>query len=204
MAALGTHPMLNSFVLCCNFCVCKCACTVVVRSPRGGGVCHLVTVPQGVVGDRLPWVRNGNRGGGGGGYHRSTGRGCWPLLLALIKKVGAAYLFGTNWEVKRSCTCMPQRSGWGLPLQLLLHQAVLKAPRPPQLPHDEASMDTLVEPCKPGADVESPQPPQLENQPPRDEANGTLGPVTSIRLKIKNPWYTSKSCKVEKLGPWDL
>ena len=28
--------MLNSFVLCCNFCACKCACTVVVRSPRGG------------------------------------------------------------------------------------------------------------------------------------------------------------------------
>ena len=27
--------MLNSFVLCCNFCACKRACTVVVRSPRG-------------------------------------------------------------------------------------------------------------------------------------------------------------------------
>ena len=29
--------MLNSFVSCCKFCACKCACTVVVRSPRGGG-----------------------------------------------------------------------------------------------------------------------------------------------------------------------
>ena len=46
------HPMLNSFVLCCNFCACKCACTVVVRSPRGGG--------GGLsLGDRPP------RGGGG-------------------------------------------------------------------------------------------------------------------------------------------
>ena len=57
--------MLNSFVLWCNFCACKCACTVVVRSPRGGvGDRHLVTVPQGVVGDRLPW--GGERQGGGG------------------------------------------------------------------------------------------------------------------------------------------
>ena len=41
------------------------ACTVVVRSPRGGpGDRHLVTVPQGVVGDRLPW--GGERQGGGG------------------------------------------------------------------------------------------------------------------------------------------
>ena len=31
--------------------------------------------------------------------------------------------------------------------------------------------------------------------------------VTSIRLKImkiRNLWYTSKSCKVQKLGPWVL
>ena len=41
------------------------ACTVVVRSPRGRvGDRHLVTVPQGVVGDRLPW--GGERQGGGG------------------------------------------------------------------------------------------------------------------------------------------
>ena len=26
----------DSFVLCCNFCACKYACAVVVRSPRGG------------------------------------------------------------------------------------------------------------------------------------------------------------------------
>ena len=42
------------------------ACTVVMRSPREGGVGdrHLVTVPQGVVGDCLPW--GGERQGGGG------------------------------------------------------------------------------------------------------------------------------------------
>ena len=31
--------------------------------------------------------------------------------------------------------------------------------------------------------------------------------MTSIRLeimKIRNFWYSSKSCKVQKLGPWDL
>ena len=39
---------------------------MVVRSPGGGGVedRHLVTVPQGVVGDRLPW--GGERQGAGG------------------------------------------------------------------------------------------------------------------------------------------
>ena len=66
LAAPWTNLMLNSFILCCNFCACKCACTVVVRSPRGGvGDRHLVTVPQGVVGDRLSW--GGERQGAGGG-----------------------------------------------------------------------------------------------------------------------------------------
>ena len=51
---------------CCNFCASKCACTVVVRSPKGGGVGdrHLATVPQGMVGGRLSW--GGERQGGGG------------------------------------------------------------------------------------------------------------------------------------------
>ena len=39
--------MLNSFVLCCNFCACKCACTVVVRFPRGGGGPSLGDHPPG-------------------------------------------------------------------------------------------------------------------------------------------------------------
>ena len=57
--------MLNSFVLCCNFCACKCACNPVCVVPQGGvGDRHLVTIPQGVVGDRLPW--GGERQGGGG------------------------------------------------------------------------------------------------------------------------------------------
>ena len=34
MAVLWTNLMPNSFILCCNFCACKSACTVVVRSPR--------------------------------------------------------------------------------------------------------------------------------------------------------------------------
>ena len=55
--------MLNSFVLCCNFCACKCACTV------GGG-------PS--LGDRPP-------GGGGGpsslGWGRTGGGGGEPLPL---------------------------------------------------------------------------------------------------------------------------
>ena len=52
--------MLHSVVLCCNFCACKCACTAVVR---GGGGRRLVTVPHGVVGDRLPWGGEGQEGG---------------------------------------------------------------------------------------------------------------------------------------------
>ena len=42
----------------------KCACTVVVPSPGGGGGGrHLATVPEGVVGDCLPWA--GGQGGRG-------------------------------------------------------------------------------------------------------------------------------------------
>ena len=55
--------MLNSFVLCCNFCACKCVCTAVMRSPGGGGGRHLVTAPKGMVGDRLPWGGEGQGGG---------------------------------------------------------------------------------------------------------------------------------------------
>ena len=39
-----------SFVLCCNFCACKCACTVVVWFPPGGG--------------GVPWAGERQRGGG--------------------------------------------------------------------------------------------------------------------------------------------
>ena len=53
---------------CCNFCACKCVCTVV---PQGGvGDRHLATVPQGVVGDRLPW--GGERQGGGGVHNQGS------------------------------------------------------------------------------------------------------------------------------------
>ena len=50
-------------------------------SRGGGGVGdrHLVTIPQGVVGDRLPW---GGEGRGGGGYLTPSGvltTTCWSL-----------------------------------------------------------------------------------------------------------------------------
>ena len=67
--------MLNSFVLCCNFCACKCACTVVVRSPGGGGGPSLGDRPLGGGGrpSSLGW---GRMGGGvatlGGACCRTT------------------------------------------------------------------------------------------------------------------------------------
>ena len=42
--------------------------------PQGGGGRHLVTIPQGVVGDRLPW--GGERQGGGGGGTRGSHPRC--------------------------------------------------------------------------------------------------------------------------------
>ena len=42
-------------------------------------------------------------------YHRSLGRGCQPVLVALVQKVGSASLLGTNWEVETSCRSMPER-----------------------------------------------------------------------------------------------
>ena len=29
-------------------------------------------------------------------------------------------------------------------------------------------------------------------------------PAVPVVVKIRNFWYTSKSCKVQKSGPWDL
>ena len=101
--------MLNSFVLCCNFCACKCACTVVVRSPRGGvGDRHLVTVPQGVVGDRLPWGGEGQ--GGGVGLQvvppPKGGTVTWPMNNK--KSIG---------NHRRHCRVVsaPPPRGWGAP-----------------------------------------------------------------------------------------
>ena len=51
-----TYDRDGKTVLCCNFCACKCACTVVVQSPRGG------------LGDCLPW--GGERQGGGVHFFR--------------------------------------------------------------------------------------------------------------------------------------
>ena len=49
---------------CCNFCACKCACTVVVRSPRGGwGTVTWQPSPRGWWGTVFPEV--GNEKGGG-------------------------------------------------------------------------------------------------------------------------------------------
>ena len=56
--------MMNSFVLCCNFCACKCAPMVVVQSPRGGwGTVTWQPSPRGWWGTVFPWVGN-DKGGG--------------------------------------------------------------------------------------------------------------------------------------------
>ena len=56
--------MLSAFILCCNFCACKCACTVVVRSPRGGwGTVTWQPSPRGWWGTVFPGVGN-DKGGG--------------------------------------------------------------------------------------------------------------------------------------------
>ena len=58
-----TYDCDGKTVLCCNFCACKCACMVVVQSPRGGvGDRHLATVPQG----GSVFLGVGNDKGGGG------------------------------------------------------------------------------------------------------------------------------------------
>ena len=43
-------------------CAPQCVCMAVLRSPGGGGDRHLVTVPQGVAGGRLPWGGEGQGG----------------------------------------------------------------------------------------------------------------------------------------------
>ena len=77
--------------LCPKMCVCS-GSTV----PHGGvGDCHLAPVPPGVAGDRLPWGRVGQGGGGGqceclfsgkgGGFNTETffifSLPCWPADL---------------------------------------------------------------------------------------------------------------------------
>ena len=59
------------------------------------------------------------------------------------------------------------------------------SPELPQLPHNEALMDALVELPKPGVDAEGPQPPP----PP---------------TRRSTPTRASKGCKVQELGPWYL
>ena len=44
-----------------------------------------------------------------------------------------------------------------------------ESPEPPKLLHDEALMDALVEPPKPGVDAESPQPPPIRISTPTRE-----------------------------------
>ena len=52
-------------------------------SPGGVGGRHLATVPQGVVGDRLPWGGAGRRGGGGEGSICATAHSLYRSHLNL-------------------------------------------------------------------------------------------------------------------------
>ena len=76
--------MLSAFILCCNFCACKCACTVVVRSPtEGWGTVTWQPSPRGWWGTVFPGVGN-DKGGGGTNFHVSGGsnvppESCLPL-----------------------------------------------------------------------------------------------------------------------------
>ena len=54
--------MLDYFVFCRNFWQFLCVCMAVLLPQGGLGDRHLVTVPQGVAGGRLPWGGEGQRG----------------------------------------------------------------------------------------------------------------------------------------------
>ena len=65
--------MLNCFVLCCNFSACKYACTVVVRSPRGGwGTVTWQPFHRAWCRTVFGGVGNGIGGGGGRSYDLDT------------------------------------------------------------------------------------------------------------------------------------
>ena len=66
-----------------------------------------------------------------------------------------------------------------------------ESPEPPQLLRDEALMDALVEPPKPGVDAESPQPPQLESGGVGERCR-SLGPISlkSLRQALGRAWHT--------------
>ena len=69
-----TYDRDGKIVLCCNFCACKCACTVVVRSPRGGwGTVTWQPSPRGWWGTVFPGVGN-DKGGGVRSETRTDGR----------------------------------------------------------------------------------------------------------------------------------
>ena len=120
--------MLNPFILYCNFCACKCVCTVVVRFPRGGlgtvtwgpslGDRHLVTVPEGVEEEeeeeeRLPrshgrWASASSPGG-----PTQTRQGSPPSYLRKSKTDLAAHL-RTLLPVGRPCPSAGVRQRHGL------------------------------------------------------------------------------------------
>ena len=83
------HPMLNSFILCCNFCACKCACTVVVRSPGGGGGPSLGDRPPGGGGGPSSLGWGTTRGGGGTIYNPSPGRPSAGEVVQILGTVRA-------------------------------------------------------------------------------------------------------------------
>ena len=84
--------------------------------PEGGvGDRHLVTVPQGVVGDRLPWGWGQDRGGGVNGHWRAS-----VLRYVLLTRAAHRYTAAVSSGVpgiapQRTCTALHHRhiGRWG-------------------------------------------------------------------------------------------
>ena len=76
--------MLNSYILCCTFCACKCACTVVVRSPGGGGGPSLRDSPSGGGGGPSSLGGEGQGGGGLLQWKRSQNTGCQVTMRSAL------------------------------------------------------------------------------------------------------------------------
>ena len=124
--------MLNSFVLCCNFCACKCECTVGVWSPRGGW------------GTVFPGV--GNDKGGGGGVKPDVRELCPSTTGPLLPTMTDSLLAPGRQEVlyKR---CPSQRSLSQIGLPLLPVPRTRKAPSPGSMftfPHEAGPQQGLL------------------------------------------------------------
>ena len=85
--------------------------------PQGGvGDRHLVTIPQGVVGDRLPW--GGERHGGGEGTKTGTVRTVCPgaCCTVVTKAVGIVMVLGVGPEGMAFAEPTAPTASWDLEL----------------------------------------------------------------------------------------